>query len=224
MKEDEHQLGDFINGRLKYIEKYCSHNNLDYEDTLDDIMVEAKQLAETPERREFIEFRFIQGAVLATSILPDWLDRVLLEAMTTVLGGPNAPRYTSTSRETCIPFEAGRFNAHRQADTIFKILYSNKKPEVWLKSTFKVLYQKCYGDEAARGCRIDEVGPHHFRVFLTHNDLEKASPIDCATIIGYLYGSMERLNADNPVVNHEVCSTLPNSDVDYCVFDITWEG
>ncbi len=222
MVQEEHQLGDFIKGRLQFIQEYSEGNGLDPKKMLDRIHEESLTLAGTKERADFLEKRFFRGAVLATSYLPDWVDKVLLEAMTHVLKGPDAPLFTSSSRDSCIPFEAGRFNARRQARSVFRLLYAGKTPDHWIGSTFRVLYQKCYGEEAARDLKIEPIMDGHYRISVDHHHLEKATPVDCSTIVGYLYGSLEELGAKRIQVDHTACATRPGSAKRACVFEVTW--
>jgi hypothetical protein len=222
-KEEEKQLGDFIRGRLLFVEQLCKERELDKAKTVEAIRDEAMRLAKTPERQAFLDQRVFKGVILSTSMLPDWLDKVLLEAISHVLKGPNAPLFTTTSDQSCIPFEAGRFNARRQADTVFKILFDGKGPEEWLNQSFRVVYQKCYGDAALKDLKIEPMGPNAVRVIMSNRGLEKASPMDCSTVLGYLYGSLEKTGAKNIRILHRLCSTLPGSPHLYCVFEASWK-
>lgn len=219
----EHQLGDFIKGRLLFVEDYCKNKGLDYPKTLAAIEAEALKLAGTDERREFLRNRLFTGSILSSSVLPDWLDKVFLESMTHVLKGPGAAVYSRSSRIPCIPFDAGRFNAHRQSESVFRLLYERKAPEDWLKQTFPVLYKKCYGEEAARKLTVEPVSPQHFRIGMDNRALEKASPADCSTTIGYLFGSMEKLGAKEIVVNHTQCGAGQGERGSLCIYEITWK-
>jgi len=223
MLEGDHQLGDFIKGRLLFIEKWCKEHNLDYNKTLTKIREEVDKIVKDEKKKQLIEEKFFKGTILPTSLLPDWLDKYVLEAMTYVLRGKNAPLYTKTSAISCIPFEAGRFNAQRQAETVFKPLFSGKNPVEWLKTTFRVLYAKCYGDEAAKGLILEELGKYFYKLTLDHKHLEKASPLDCSTTIGYIYGALEKLGAKDIKVTHEICSVTENSPYEKCVFEISWK-
>jgi hypothetical protein len=223
IEKDEHQLGDFIKGRFQFIEDYCRKHGLDPAKAIEDVKKECLRLAGTPERAELLNNRLFQGLILSTSYVPDWVDSVFLEATTHALRGAGAPHFTKTSRLTCVAFEAGRFNAHRQSETIFKILFERKKPEEWLKSTFPVLYKKCYGDQAGGKLKVEELGPAHFRLTMDNRGLAKASQLDCSTAIGYLFGALERLGAKDPVVTHEACAMEPGSRSPVCVFEITWK-
>lgn len=222
MAGQEHQLGDFIKGRFLFVEEYCRSNGKDPQEALEAIRQECLRTAGTPERREFLERKLFGGAVLSSSLLPDWVDKLFLEAVTHALRGPGAPLHTSTSKAPCIPFEAGRFNARRQAETVFKALYSGKAPAEWLKHTFPILYRQCYGPEAGARLKVEEVGPGRFKLEMDNRGLEKASPLDCATTIGYLFGSLEFLRAKEVAVNHTVCGLVGRPGV--CVFDITWRA
>ncbi len=223
MPEGEHQLGDFIKGRLLFIEKFCKEKGLDYHKTLEKIRVEIDKIVKDEEKKKVIEERFFKGTILPTSQLPDWMDKYILEAMTYALKSPNEPFYTKTSAISCIPFEAGRFNAHRQAETVFKPLYFGKTPEEWLKTTFKALYSKCYGERAAQGFLLEEKGKNHYKITLDHKHLEKANPLDCSTTVGYLYGGLEKLGAKDIKVTHEQCSVVPNSPYEKCIFEVFWK-
>lgn len=222
MYEGEHQLGDFIKGRLLFIEKWCKENKLDYNKTLEKIREEVDKLVKDEKKKEILEQKFFKGTILPTSHLPDWFDKIILEAMTYVLKGKKSPLYTKTSAISCIPFEAGRFNAQRQAETVFKALFAGKTPVEWLKTTFKALYRQCYGDEAGSGLILEEIDKYHYKLTLDHKHLEKASPLDCSTIIGYIYGALEKLGAKDIKIIHEFCSTFENSPYEKCIFEIFW--
>ncbi len=223
-KSEEKQLGDFIRGRLLFVEKLCEEKKLDKRGTMDAIRDEAMRLAGTPERREFLDHRVFKGVILSTSLLPDWLDKVLLEAISNVLKGRDATLFTSSSDESCIPFEAGRFNAHRQADTVFRMLYAGKAPGDWLTKSFRVLYQKCYGDDALKGLKIEQRSEREILISMDNRHLEKGSPMDCSTILGYLYGSMEKLGAKGIKIRHVRCSTLTASPHPVCDFVVSWSA
>jgi hypothetical protein len=218
----EHQLGDFIKGRLLFIQEYCKRSGLPPQKTIDEIWHKAQDLAGTSARRQYLEDKILKGVVLATTILPDWLDRVLLESMTQVLKSPETPVYTTDSRKPCVAFEAGRFNAHRQADSVFKMLFEGRTPETWLTQGFRIMYRKCYGDEAAADLKVDEVSAGHYRISMS-NRLEKSSPMDCSTIIGYLCGCLEKLGAKNTVVRHPICSTQRSAKEPVCIFEVSWQ-
>jgi hypothetical protein len=217
-------LGDFIRGRLLFVDRLCEEKGLDKRATLARIREEALRLAGSPERQEFLDHRVFKGVILSTSLLPDWLDKVLLEAISHVLKGPEAALFTSTSDDSCIPFEAGRFNAHRQADTVFKMLYSGKSPEEWLNRNFRILYQKCYGDDALKGLKIEKRSGTEYLISMDNRHLEKGSPMDCSTILGYLYGSLEKLGARGVKVKHVRCSTVTASPHPVCDFVVSWAG
>lgn len=223
MHEGEHQLGDFIKGRLLFIEKWCKENKIDYNKTLEKIREEVDKLVKDEKKKEILEQKFFKGTILPTSHLPDWFDKVILEAMTYVLTGKKSPLYTKTSAISCIPFEAGKFNAQRQAETVFKLLFAGKTPVEWLKTTFKALYRHCYGDEAANGLLLEEIDKFHYQLILDHKHLEKASPLDCSTTIGYIYGALEKLGAKDIKVIHEFCCNLENSPYEKCIFEISWK-
>jgi hypothetical protein len=220
---EEVQLGDFIKGRLMFVESYCKKNGLDLEKTMETIRQQARKLAGTDERADFIENKFLKGPVLSSSYLPSWVDHVFLQAMTVALKGPGAPLSTTSSRMPCLTFEAGRFNAHRQAETVFKLLFSGKKPEDWLKGAFITINRKCYGDDFANKFRVEEVGPKRYRLTMDSSGMEKADPMDCSTEIGYLFGALEKLGALDPVVTHDQCSAAPGAITKLCTFDVTWK-
>ena len=219
----DHQLGDFIKGRLLFIEDYCLKKKLDYVKNLDAIEAETLRLAGSEERREFIRTKLFGGSVLSSAFLPDWLDRVFLEAMTHVLKGPGAPVHTRSSRIPCIPFEAGRFNARRQAETVFRILFERKKPDEWLRSTFPVIYKKCYGEAAGANLRVEESAPGRVRVIMDNRTLEKASPMDCSSAVGYMFGSLEKLGASDILVTHPQCGAGQGEKGLLCLFELSWK-
>lgn len=225
MAEDQGtQLGDFIKGRMLFIEDYCLNHGLNFKDTVYTIEEEMVKKANSQERKEFLKNRVFHGVILSTSILPNWVDKAFLEAMVTVLKGPGAPLYTTTSRISCISFEAGRFNAKRQADTIFKILFQNKKPADWLRTGFPGLYRKCYGEQAGNNLKMTERNPGNWEIVTDNTHLEKASKIDCSTVIGYLFGSLERLGAKNITINHNSCKAEAPAGQKLCVFDVTFDN
>lgn len=223
MSGEDTQLGDFIKGRHHFLQTYCKEHGLDYDATWEKVKTECLRLAARPDRQAFLEERVFSGVMLASTMFPDWLDKVLLEALTIVLKGPGAPMTTTSSRHPCIAFEAGRSNAHRQADTVFKLYFSGKQPEEWLKVQFPTINRKCYGDEFVKRMSVEEAGPKHFRVVIDNRGVGKASQTDCATGIGYLYGALERLGAHDPVVTHDRCGSAPGSLDKTCVFDVTWK-
>lgn len=221
--DQNQQLGDFIKGRLLFVEAYSKDNGLDAALTLEAVKGEALRLAGSPERAAFLEERVFGGVVLSSSRLPGWVDAVFLEAITIALKGAGSPLYTTSSRRPCITSEAGRFNAHRQADSVFKAYFSGKKPEVWLKHTFVNIYRQCYGDEVASRYSVEEVAPGHFHVMVDNRGLGKASRMDCSTGVGYLCGALEKLGAKDIVVNHDQCGAEGKGKDVPCLFDVTWK-
>lgn len=221
--EGEVQLGDFIKGRLLFVEDYCRQNRLDHGQVMDRIKSEAARLAGSPERAELMEKKFLSGPVLSTSYLPYWVDQVFLEAMTIAIKGPGAPVSTRSSRTPCLTFEAGRFNARRQADGIFKILFDRRTPEDWLKVSFVKLNRKCYGDAFADKFRVEEISPKRYRISMDNTGMEKADPMDCTTEMGYIYGALEILGAKDIVVNHDQCGADGKGKDAPCLFDVTWK-
>lgn len=219
----EHQLGDFIRGRMLFIEDYCRKHALSPEKTVEAIKVEAFRLAGTPDRKRFLEERLFGKMILSSSILPDWLDRVFLEAMTHALKGPGASLSTKSSGTPCVASEAGRFNAHRQADSVFQAFFSRKGPAEWLRGPFPTIYRKCYGDSAADRLVVEELAPQKFRLTMDNRELEKASPVDCSTIIGYVQGALEKVGAHEVVVVHESCGAGRGPSGSPCVFEATWK-
>ena len=67
------------------------------------------------------------------------------------------------------------------------------------------------------------ISEKHFKITLDNKDLEKAGPIDCSTVIGYIYGGLEKLGANNIEVNHTKCAVLSGSIETHCIYDVTWE-
>ncbi len=222
-KEKEHQLGDFIKGRTLFIQEICKKKGLNFEDTQEAIRREAVRLAKRNERGEQLEKRLFGGAILASSYLPDWVDKFFLKAMTVVLQGPGSQLYTTSSKRPCIAFEAGRFNAHRQAEGVFHVFFVGKKPEEWLTGAFATIYRQCYGAKAAERLVSEQLSEKHFKIMLDNKDLEKAGPIDCSTVIGYLYGGLEKLGAKGIEVNHTKCAVLAGSIETHCIYDVTWK-
>ncbi len=217
------QLGEFIRGRLQFIEEYCKEHNLDVIEVKDKVFTKALELLDDDEeKKEYFRDRFIRGIVLPTSFVPDWVDRVLLESMSHVLRGSQASLYTHSSAHPSIPFEAGRYNARRQARTIFKVLFRDKKPDEWLKRSFPIIYKKCYGEETFTHSSIEQVSENWYKLRISNKELEKGNPIDCDTIVGYLYGALEILGAEDIRILHLNCATIPGSQTEYCVFDIRW--
>lgn len=219
------QLGDFIKGRLLFVEDYARRKGQDPPQILAEVRRQALDLAgEDEEKRTLLEEKVFSGVILSSGHLPDWVDKVLLKAMTIVLKGPGAPLYTTTSRHPCITFEAGRFNAHRQADTVFKAFFSGKTPDSWLKNTFLSIYRQCYGDKAADQFEVREPGPGHVQVVVDNSGLEKTDRMDCSTGVGYLYGALEKLGAKSPLVTHERCGAAPDRKGQPCIFEVTWDA
>ncbi len=220
--ENEVQLGDFIKGRLLFVEEYCKKNGLDHAKVMEKIRAEAVRLAGTPERAEIMEKKFLSGPVLSSSYLPYWVDRVFLEAMTIAIKGPGAPLFTRSSKTPCLTFEAGRFNAHRQAEGIFRLLFDRRTPEDWLKVSFVTINRKCYGDAFADKFLVEEAGPKRFKISMDNTGMEKASPMDCSTEMGYLFGALEKLGARDPVVTHDRCTAGPGALSKVCLFEVSW--
>lgn len=222
-KENSHQLGDFIKGRFEFIEEQCEIRNLDPEETKERIRKETLRLAGSEEKKAVAEQRLFEGAILASSFLPDWLDKIFLEAISKVLQGPGTSLFTTSSERPCIAFEAGRFNAKRQAAGVFRVFFSRKTPYEWLGTTFRTIYRQCYGKEAADRLMTEMINDKHFKVFMDNRGLEKASPIDCSTVIGYIYGGLESLGAEDILVSHTACALLAGSHAEKCEYDVTWK-
>jgi len=218
-----HQLGEFIKGRLAFIEDYCVRVGRDPEEGKKAVEQRAITLAKDEEMATYLKEQVFGGSILSGAILPDWLDRLLLEAMTFELAGVGGRTVTATSRKSCVPFEAGRFNAHKQATSVFRILYAGKTPENWLVRSFPALYNRCYGVEAGREMVVEQNTPTSYRVITANIGLEKAGPLDCSTVIGYLFGSLEELGVEKPLVEHPQCSVLPGSSHTRCVFSVRWD-
>lgn len=216
-------LGDFIKGRLLFIGDFCAKGGLDKGKALEAVRTEAVRLAGTPERASFLEEKVFGSAVLSCDQLPDWVDGIFLEAMTVALKGSGSPLHTSTSRRPCITFEAGRFNAHRQADTVFKVYFSGKRPEDWLRGNFLAIHRQCYGEEAARKSSVEELAPGQYRVTMGSRGLDKVSRTDCSTVVGYLYGALEKLGAHDILVTHDQCGADPGTGGRPCVFELRWK-
>lgn len=223
MANSDRQLGDFIKGRLLFVEEYCREHGLDRDQVMEVLQREARRLAGSPEKAEFLDQKVFRGVVLSSAYFPEWVDGVFLEAMTIALKGAGAPLFTTSSKRPCVTFEAGRFNAHRQADSVFKVFFQGKKPEEWLRSTFLAIYRQCYGEEVASKFVVDEVGPQHFRVRMDNRGLGKASRMDCSTGVGYLFGALEKLGAKDILVTHDKCGADPGMGFQICIYEVTWK-
>jgi len=221
-QENNHQLGDFIKGRFDFIRERCEKAGLDFDEIMEKIHKETLHLAGSEEKKAVAEERLFEGAILSSTFLPDWLDKIFLEAISRVLQGPGSSLFTTSSERPCIAFEAGRFNARRQAAGVFRVFFSRKTPEEWLKTTFRTIYRQCYGEEAANRLLTEKINDKHFKVYMDNRGLEKASPIDCSTVIGYLYGGLENLGAEDILVTHATCALLPGSLAEKCEYDVTW--
>jgi len=222
VKDRDHQLGVFIQGRLRFIRHHCEKKGLDPERSLAAIAAEARRGAGSADRVEFLDKRVFGSGILPTSAVPDWVDKVFLEAMTRVLDSGSGRLFTTTSKQPCISFEAGRFNAQQQAETDYKSLYTGKAPTDWLRTTFPILYRSCYGPDAAKDLRVEQLAPSRFRVSMANRRLEKASQADCSTVIGYVFGSLEKLGAPRPLVTHPECCVAPGATCERCVFEVSW--
>lgn len=217
------QYGDFIKGRLLFIEQYCSDHKMEFNNVIRSIEEETFRRVDSDEQKDFLRKKFFGDAVSSAEELPNWVDRVFLEATSQVLKGCQSPLTTSTSRLSCIPFEAARFNAKRQAETIFKIMFKDKTPEEWIRWSFPAVYRKCYGNEAAAKLRIIEFSKKHFGVITDNTNLDKASKIDCSTVIGYMYGALEKLGAGDIAITHKNCLAEAASGQKVCSFDVMFE-
>ncbi len=221
--ENEHQLGDFVKGRFLFIEETCKKGGRDLDEAVAEIKSECLRLAASPERRQIIEKKLFSGAVLPSSTLPDWVDKVFLEAMSRVLSPPGASPITNSSRNPCLAFESGRFNAKRQAATVFRPFFAGKKPAQWVMKDFPIIYRQCYGPEVAKTLTVEEIGPGRCRVTMNNHGLEKASVLDCSTAVGYLYGALEATGAKEPLVTHTTCGLIAGGrSGGPCVFELSW--
>ncbi len=221
--ENEHQLGDFVKGRFLFIEETCKKSGRDPGEAISEIRSECLRLAATPEKREVIEKKLFSGAILASSILPDWVDKVFLEAMSRVLSAPGASPVTNSSKNPCLAFEAGRFNAKRQAASVFRPFFAGKRPGEWLTKDFPIIYRQCYGPEAAKSLKVEDLVPGRCRVTMNNSGLEKASALDCSTAVGYLFGALEAVGAKEPAVTHTTCGVLAGGRTrGPCIFELSW--
>lgn len=206
-----------------FIEQYCAEHKMDFESVIRNIEEDARRRIDSDEKKQLILRQFFEGAGGADSTIPSWVDRVFLEATSQVLKGCQSPLYTTTSRLPCIPFEAARFNAKRQADTIFRTMFKDKTPEEWIRWSFPAVYRKCYGETAARKLKIVEFSSQHFGVITDNTGLEKASRIDCSTVIGYICGALEQLGAGEITITHKSCLAEAPSGQKICTFDAMFE-
>ena len=217
------QYGDFIRGRLLFIEQYCAEHKMEFDSVIRNIEEEARRRIDADEGKQLVLRQFFEGAGGADTTIPSWVDRVFLEATSQILKGCQSPLYTTTSRLPCIPFEAARFNAIRQAETIFKPMFTGRQPADWIKWSFPAVYRKCYGEAAAKKLKIVEFTPRHFGVITDNTGLEKASRIDCSTVIGYICGALEQLGAGEITITHKSCLAEAPSGQKICTFDAMFE-
>jgi len=219
----QHQYGDFIKGRILFIEQYCQEHRMDYGRVIKNIEEETVNRVEAEDKKAFLREQLFGEGTGSSSRLPNWVDKVFLEATSQVLKGCQCPLYTTTSRMPCIPFEAARFNAKRQAETVFRGMFEKRSPQDWLKWSFPAVYKKCYGSEAGSKLKVIEINPKHFGVITDNTGLEKASRIDCSTVLGYIYGALEKLGAGDITITHKNCQAESTSEPKLCTFDITFE-
>ncbi len=216
-------LGDFVKGRFQFLEDFCQRNGLDFAETSRAVQAETLRLAEDPARQAFFRDQVFSGPVLATTLYPEWVDRILLQALSNVLKGPGAPLHTTSSKVSCIPFEAGRFNARRQAASVFRPFFQGKTPENWLGHGFLMVLQRCYGDGFAGKGKVVEVGPNHYQVHIDNDGVPQASRMECSTGVGYIYEGLLLTGAKDPVVTHLQCRSESPGPDRICIYDVTWK-
>lgn len=221
-RTEEKLLGDFVKGRLLFLEDHARRLGKDPAAVRKAVEEEVLRLVPNPERQAFFREKIFGGLVLSTSLYPEWVDRTLLEAMSRVLQGPGAPLFTTTSERPCITFEAGRYNARRQAETVFKAFFQGKKPDQWLRQGFFLVLRRCYGDAFAEKSRVVERGPGRFEVHIDNTDVPQASRMECSTGVGYLYEGLLLTGAKDPVVTHPVCRAEAAGPDRTCVYAITF--
>jgi len=221
-RTEEKLLGDFVKGRLLFLEDHARRQGKDPVAVRKAVEEEVLRRVRSPERQAFFREKIFQGPVLSTSLYPEWVDRTLLEAMSVVLQGPGAPLFTTTSERPCITFEAGRYNARRQAETVFKAFFQGKKPDQWLRQGFFLVLRRCYGDAFAEKSRVVETGPGRFEVHIDNTDVPQASRMECSTGVGYLYEGLLITGARDPMVTHPVCRAEATGPERTCVYVVTF--
>lgn len=216
-------LGAFIKGRIQFLEEYCKSHGLDPKTIKEQLIETMEEFADDENKREFIRSTFGSRVFSPLSRVPNWLDYLLLRSLVYVLEGDEGRLYSESSDHPSIPFEAGRFNAREHGDGIFHSLFRDKTPETWLTRSFPVLYSKCYGESTPdkqkvhiprKGTCIIDLGPR---------ESPGKIPIDCTTIMGYLYGGLEIIGARNIKVRHDKCSVRSRSLSATCIFEVQWE-
>lgn len=219
---EEKLLGDFVKGRLLFLEEYARRLGRDPAAARKAVEEEVFRRVSDPGQRAFFREKVFGGPVLSTALFPEWVDRTLLQVISHVLEGPGASLFTTTSERPCITFEAGRHNARRQAETVFKAFFQGKKPDQWLRQGFFMVLRRCYGDAFAEKSRIVEKGPGRFEIYLDNTVVPQASRMECSTGVGYLYEGLRITGARDPVVTHPVCRAEAAGPDRTCVYAVTF--
>ena len=222
MRAPQELLGEFVRGRLMFLEELAKRRGLPPEEARRRVVQHMEELASTPAQKETVHDLLSLKVFTPTKKVPDWLDTLLLKAMVQVFDGPEGKLFTVTSDESCIPYEAGRFNARRQASTVFRSLYRNKTPEQWLRSSFPLIYKKCYGEEAAEHLKVEIPTPGSARLTTGRRHTGSGAGMDCATIMGYLHEGLEQLGCRQIRVEHRKCALRPNPTALRCAFELSW--
>lgn len=218
------QEGEFFLRRMEFIRSYCLQKGWSFEVTVQGILSDALRRAATVDRQVVLHKTLFAGTILPTTHVPGWVDRLWLEATCRVLSGPGATLETRTSESPSLAFEAGRHSAFLQSEALPKGGLNERSAACWLGTGFCAAYRACYGEEAAARLRVERLTRTSCRISMDHRDSEKASPLDCTTILGFLHGFMERLGARDLVVTHDACCTDSAHRDERCVFTLKWGG
>lgn len=216
--------GELLLGRMEFIRSYCLQKGWGFELTVQRILAEALRLAGTADRQMTLHQTLFARRAQLTTPVPGWMDRVWLEAICRVLSAPTAALASRTSATRCVAFEAGRHSAIRQGEGLPRNGLHERSAQSWLKTGFCTAYRSFYGPEAAARLRVERLSRATCRISMDHRDLEKASPLDCTTILGFLHAFMERLGARDLVVTHDACCTDTVRRDERCVFTLKWNA
>lgn len=214
--------GEVFLRRMEFIRSYCNQKGWSYEVTVQGILSDALRLAATADRQVVLHQTLFARRVLPTTRVPGWVDRIWLESTCRVLSGMSSALETRTSEAPSVAFEVGRHSAFLQSDALPKSGLTERSAQRWLGTGFCSSYRSCYGEDAAARLRVERLTRTSCRISMDHRELEKAGPLDCTTILGFLHGFMERLGARELVVTHDACCTDPAHRDERCVFTVTW--
>lgn len=216
--------GEILLGRMEFIRSVCLQKGWGFELTVQRVLAEALRLAGTADRQMLLHQTLFARSAPPASPVPGWMDKLWLEAICRVLSAPSATLWSRTSLTPCVAFEAGRHSALRQGESLPKNGLHERSPQSWLRTGFCAAYRSRYGPEAASRLRVERLSRAACRISMDHRDLEKAGPLDCTTILGFLHGFMERLGARDLVVTHDACCTDTARKDERCVFTLEWSA